>query len=463
MSDIQAVKAELDAFLGRPEIKESMVRDLARIVAIPSVKGEPGEGHPFGDECARALDEALEMGREYGFETENHDYYCGSIIYGDSEQEMGIVVHLDVVPAGDGWDADPFMLRRDGDMLIGRGTDDDKGPFITALYTLRFLRETGKKLPFSVRIILGCDEESGCSDLEHFASVRKIPFFSFTPDSEYPVGIGEKGMYGFDVVLDCGGIELSGGSAPNAVAASASAKLRFPVDASTLPYDDRITVETDSTSAVITAEGISAHAAMPENGANAIGILCSYLISAGLSDSPSVKFLAESCTDYLGKAFGIDCADDKFGPLTCIGSMVGTKDGKTVQNYNVRYPISADINAMRAVIAEKAAALGGSVENESISEGYYKDPDSDEIKALTEACEAVLDIPCVPYTMGGGSYARHMRDTVVFGAGIPSMRGLRGEGKGGPHENEEYFTVTELESGVRIFALSVLNIARKRG
>ena len=103
-----------------------------------------------------------------------------------------------------------------------------------------------------MRIILGCDEESGCSDLEHFASVRKIPFFSFTPDSEYPVGIGEKGMYGFDVVLDCGGIELSGGSAPNAVAASASAKLRFPVDASTLPYDDRITVETDSTSAVIT-------------------------------------------------------------------------------------------------------------------------------------------------------------------------------------------------------------------
>ena len=148
MSDIQAVKAELDAFLGRPEIKESMVRDLARIVAIPSVKGEPSEGHPFGDECARALDEALEMGREYGFETENHDYYCGSIIYGDSEQEMGIVVHLDVVPAGDGWDADPFMLRRDGDMLIGRGTDDDKGPFITALIRCAFLGRRGKSFRF---------------------------------------------------------------------------------------------------------------------------------------------------------------------------------------------------------------------------------------------------------------------------------------------------------------------------
>lgn len=119
---------ELAAFLRRPDIAAEMEDDLRTLVAVPSV-GAPGEGgYPFGSACAAVLDAALALGEKYGFATENHAYYCGSILYGDAEKELGIVTHLDVVPASkEGWTGDPFTLLRDGDLLIGRGTEDDQG------------------------------------------------------------------------------------------------------------------------------------------------------------------------------------------------------------------------------------------------------------------------------------------------------------------------------------------------
>ena len=465
MPDTAGIMNELAAFLRRPDIAADMEADLRTLVAVPSV-GVPGEGgFPFGSACAAVLDAALALGEKYGFVTENHEYCCGSILFGEGEKEVGIVTHLDVVPASkEGWTGDPYMLLRDGDMLIGRGTEADKGPFIASLYTLRFLKETRRALPFAVRLIMGCDEESGCSDLEHYLSVRKAPDFAFTPDSEYPVCIGEKGMYGFDLVVPCdAGTEITGGSAPNAVPASARAVLRACADPGMLLYDEQITLETAAGETAVHAEGLTAHAAMPESGVNAIGVLCRYLAANRLDGSAGVRFLAESCSEYLGKAFGIDCADEAFGPLTCIGSMVSTREGMLVQNYNVRYPMSADIGLLRRRVAEKAAPLDGRVENESVSAGYYKDPDSPEIRALTEACGTVLGGPCAPYTMGGGTYARHMPGTVAFGAAIPALRGLRGEGRGGAHQVDEYITITELECGVKIFTLSLLGLAESVG
>ena len=351
---------ELAAFLRRPDIAADMEADLRTLVAVPSV-GVPGEGgFPFGSACAAVLDAALALGEKYGFVTENHEYCCGSILFGEGEKEVGIVTHLDVVPASkEGWTGDPYMLLRDGDMLIGRGTEDDKGPFIASLYTLRFLKETRRALPFAVRLIMGCDEESGCSDLEHYLSVRKAPDFAFTPDSEYPVCIGEKGMYGFDLVVPCdAGTEITGGSAPNAVPASARAVLRACADPGMLLYDEQITLETAAGETAVHAEGLTAHAAMPESGVNAIGVLCRYLAANRLDGSAGVRFLAESCSEYLGKAFGIDCADEAFGPLTCVGSMVSTREGMLVQNYNVRYPMSADLGLLRRRVPHRGVRAG---------------------------------------------------------------------------------------------------------
>ena len=130
-------------FFQREDIKKQAIADLAEIIAIPSVAGEPeGENgkFPYGEECAKALDKATELAEKYGFKVENHDYHCLSVLYGDSDTEIGIVCHLDVVPAGDGWSVEPYALTEMDGLLLGRGTHDDKGPFIQSLYTMRFFK-----------------------------------------------------------------------------------------------------------------------------------------------------------------------------------------------------------------------------------------------------------------------------------------------------------------------------------
>ena len=153
------------AYFANPEIRSSALNDLAEIISVPSVAGEREGIYPYGKVCAQALDKAQELAEKYGFKTENHEYHCMSVLYGEGEKEIGIVCHLDVVPAGDGWSVEPYALTVADNLYMGRGTHDDKGPFIQSLYTLRFFKENNIKLPFAVRLILGSDEEVGSSDL----------------------------------------------------------------------------------------------------------------------------------------------------------------------------------------------------------------------------------------------------------------------------------------------------------
>ena len=457
------MESRIDKFIA--DNRQNIVNDIAALVNIKSVSQACDNPQaPYGEGCRKVLDKALQMCEQMGFATKNYDYYAGSAAYGSGEKEIALLGHLDVVPEGDGWSHDPYdMIEKDG-YIYGRGVADDKGPTVLGLYALKCMKDFGIQPNYTFRLVMGCSEETGMSDMPHYLAAEKAPAFAFTPDADFPVCIGEKGMYGFDLVVPCdAGTEITGGSAPNAVPASARAVLRACADPGMLLYDEQITLETAAGETAVHAEGLTAHAAMPESGVNAIGVLCRYLAANRLDGSAGVRFLAESCSEYLGKAFGIDCADEAFGPLTCVGSMVSTREGMLVQNYNVRYPMSADIGLLRRRVAEKAASLGGRVENESVSAGYYKDPDSPEIRALTEACGTVLGGPCAPYTMGGGTYARHMPGTVAFGAAIPALRGLRGEGRGGAHQVDEYITITELECGVKIFTLSLLGLAESVG
>ena len=55
--------------------------------------------------------------------------------------------------------------------IYGRGTADDKGPAIAALYAMRAVKELGIPVKKNVRLILGTDEECGSSDIRHYYSV----------------------------------------------------------------------------------------------------------------------------------------------------------------------------------------------------------------------------------------------------------------------------------------------------
>ncbi len=456
MKDI-ALKVE--EYMNRPDVRESFERDLAGVLSFPSVSVKTEGKYVFGKACADVLDYVLNLGENYGFKAENHDYYCGSLIFGESEKEVGIVSHLDVVPCASGWSVDnPYGLTKRGDLYIGRGSEDDKGPMLIAMYALKFLKEQGITLPFAVRMILGCDEEVGSTDLRHFASVRKVPDFSFTPDSGFPVCIGEKGIFSFDLNLGKlpeNILSLGGGVASNSVADSAYCVVK--TDKALAPAEN-IVITSEGDNLRITASGKGAHASMPENSLNAVKVLCDYLIANGVTEHSGISFLATACSEYKGESFGINKDDNDFGYLTCICGLLDIKEGEIHANFNVRYIPSVPYEEIMKTLNASVAEKGFSVYSGGCSEGYIMSADDAKIKALTVSCEEILGEPCVPYTMGGGTYARYMKNTVAFGATIGKYRGLLGEGKGGAHERDEYISRAEVVKAAQIFVLSLLRL-----
>lgn len=464
--DMNRLLAEADAYIKSKRAEYE--KDLGSLIEIESVGTLPEGEYVFGKGSAAAIDKMLEIGKGYGFKTENHDYYCASLIHGDSQEELGMVAHLDVVPAGDGWSYPPYKLTVENGLLIGRGTEDDKGPAVAALYAMRFIKDSGIKLPFSVRLLLGGDEERGMNDLPHFLKTHKAPFFSFTPDSEFPVCCGEKGIgkinVGFESCLDK--IEsISGGTVTNAVAGKAAAVVKNVAEGS-LPSAEGVDVSYADGKATVTAMGKTAHAATPEEGLSAIERLARYLLDSldlNGKEKTMLCFLAEHCGNYKGEKLGIADSDELMGYLTCIGGLLKTEEGKVIQNFNVRYPRKGSWDGIIAAVEKSAAAFGGEILSHTHSDGYSFSPEKAEIQALTGAYEAVTGEKGAPYTMGGGTYARSFPNTVAFGCTIKKHRGLLGEGRGAAHDRDEYLSVAEFESAVKIFALSIVKIAENYG
>jgi succinyl-diaminopimelate desuccinylase len=299
---------------------------------------------------------------------------------------------------------------------------------------------------------MGCDEEVGATDLEYFKTVRNPPEFSFTPDAEYPVCIGEKGIMRLKVCLgkaDKSIEKITAGTVFNAVPGEASAVVNGKT---------------------IVVTGTTAHASMPETGVNAISLLSEKLLSEGLipeSNRNAFEFLKEAGSGYLGKALGIDFTDEHFGYLTCVASVLRLKDGKLYQDFDIRYPMSRSYDelyeAAVKMISSRGFTIASDNRNSPMREGYFKSPESKKIKALTDACEEVLGRECKPYTMGGGTYARSMPGAVAFGARVEGYTDFLGAGRGKAHDRDEYLSVAEVKMGIEIFVKSLQNLAASRG
>ena len=177
--------------------ERDIVRDIARLVRIPSVEGPAGPDAPFGIESKRALDCGLQIAEELGLATVNCENKIGYASVGEDHGQgyLATITHLDVVPAGDGWSSDPFTLREREGFLLGRGVMDDKGPSVLCLYALKYLQDSGLPLRYPVRALLGSNEETGMGDLEYYNANYPAPLFCFSPDADFPLIHGEKGIY----------------------------------------------------------------------------------------------------------------------------------------------------------------------------------------------------------------------------------------------------------------------------
>ena len=454
--------ASIDAFA--EQNRDNVLRDITRLVAVPSVEGTPEPGAPFGAGPKAALDKALEIAAELGLATHDAEGYIGWAETGpiaDGQKYLATITHTDVVPEGNGWDADPYTVRlRDG-WLLGRGVADDKGPTILCLYALKYLKDSGVELKYPVRALLGTNEETHMHDVDYYAAHYPMPAFCFTPDAEFPVWNGEKGGFNGEIVSPVLGngtiLDFAGGVARNAVPDRAFCTVR--ADAAAIHPTEGVTVEAGKNGTLtLRGWGKSGHAAMPKGTVNAIGLLVNCLLESGICTPQEEAYLRvlhtlHAATD--GSALGIAANDGLFDPLTIIGGTIEMKDGVIRQSFDCRYPTNTNPETMTAAL-EKVCGSAARLDNLSSRVPFYIAADSPAVQALITTYNDVTGENKTPFTMGGGTYARHFPYAVSFG---PEHSDLPLPDFAGPmHGANEGAHFDKLIEALKIYILALLRL-----
>lgn len=386
---------------------------LRKLISIESTGGDPVPGKPYGEKPYEALEFFLGRAGECGMRTGILDGRVGWCEIGpeSSPKMFGIVCHLDVVPAGDGWQTDPFDLTFNGKFFKGRGIVDDKGPAAAAFFSMKRLLESGYELPCRVRLILGTDEERTCSCVEYYAEHGEIPTFAITPDAEFPVIYAEKGIMNIKVSGPASAVSAAGGSAANMVPASAW-----------VSYGNGKT----------TAEGRTAHASKPDLGVNAIFELCKKLTSEGFDfkKSPLLDFINKEIVPCKAYEYTGCTISDESGTVTANPSILKCNRDLESLIIDVRCPISYEMEEITKHISKIAEKYGLSASTRSAMAPVCKDKNSAEIKILTDIWnenmskysgfeESFREKYSEPLAIGGGTYARHIPNTIAFGLQAP--------------------------------------------
>ncbi len=456
------------------ELKEELIADIQAWVAVPSLKGEPLEGKPYGEENARMLDLALDTAKKYGFETRNIDYYAGDVTLGSGTQTMGMLAHLDVVPAGEGWKHDPFGGEICEGKIYGRGTIDDKGPALCALYAMRAVRDVGIPLKDGVRLILGCDEETGMSDMIYYASKEKMPDYGFSPDAQFPLINIEKGGLNVEICLEGAGenaaeipvYEIYAGERPNVVPAFARAvvgtqkigisELKRRISEHASHVNRKLSVkDLGSGRAEITAEGILSHGSLPELGLNAAGSLMIALedIGAGGGMRPILKMMNQTIgLEPDGASLNIKCSDELSHNLSCNLGIVRWNGMTFSATLDIRFPLCTNEESLMKNIRDTLAPYDAIVKKISAHPPLHVPEEHKIVRGLMKVYNELTGENAKPLAIGGGTYSRMMPNTVAFGMVFPDQPDLC-------HVADEYIEVDRMMHAVRIFAHAIAELA----
>lgn len=455
--------------------KTQMIDDISALIAIPSVWDEEtaGEGQPFGREVARGLAWILDRAEAMGMEAKNVEGYVGEITTGGREDAaaeaplmIGVLAHEDVVPAGDGWETEPFeAVVKDG-RIYGRGSSDDKGPLVSCLYAMKYLKEEGL-IPDDccLRMIVGTNEEEAWGGINYYTEhVDRLPDYSIVPDGYFPLVFCEKGLLDFDLSIPSKGIcrdavtvsALTGGSGRNVVAGSARCTLACG-DADTaaqiaeqLCRCENVAAQAEGAVVQVASEGKSTHAMSPEKGVNAINMLFAALgeLECELSIGDAIeKYNRWIGNAYNGEKFGCGFEDALSGKLTFnIGTLgYDEEKGEVVLEANMRYPASMEKETVVAAIEKTCGEAGiGWVETDWLPP-VYTEPDSPFVVKLMDVYRDVTgDRDNDAFAIGGATYARAIPNAAAFGPLFPYEEELA-------HEPNEFLAVDSLEKMTEIF------------
>jgi succinyl-diaminopimelate desuccinylase len=453
-----------------PKLKEwidahfdELLQDLFKLVNIRSVSdvssGTPDA--PYGKGCKKALLTGMEIAKAKGFEIFNHENQCATALWkGESDDEIGLFGHLDVVPEGTGWNYDPYNAVIKDDIVIGRGVWDNKGPTVASLYAVKYLKDSGIKLKHSVRMFMGSNEECGMSDVIYYTRHNKMPVFSLVPDVNFPTCYGEKGMFRTNVSCDISGgklLEFGSGQVPNMFPAAAYVVVAEPLEvvekALKGKQGDDFNVETIENKTRINARGKASHACLPEESDSAMVKLARLLSQVDLLDVKSkaaCKFLADAFENYYGAGFNVDFRDDT-GRLTLCGGMTNITNGILTQRIDIRYPVKTTARELTDNMTEVCRQGGFSMEILENDPPVGMSKDSPIVKMLDSTCNDVLKKNYEPYVLGF-TYARKLKNAVAYGPGQNDWEKKMPAGFGGAHQPDEYIPLQGLKDAVAVYA-----------
>lgn len=416
-----------------------MIEKICQLVSIESVTGaEPQPGMPYGEKVDEALNYVLSLCDSFGFKTKNCDGQIGYAEIGEGEELIGILCHLDVVPAGGGWTVNPFEGTVKDDKLYGRGVIDDKGPAIAAIYAMRDILLSEKKLNKRIRIIFGLQEETGdWLDIAYYKAHEELPTMGFTPDSKFPAIYCEKGIAVFqlEMPLEASGfVDIKGGEAANMVPGHAQCTI-------TTATGDIKQIE---------AEGKSAHGSRPEEGENAVSALMELVLDFEIQ----CKF-AQWYAEHLGRdchGSGINCDfEDESGKLTLNPGKLYVENGKVIMLLDVRYPVTYTGSHILERLEAAAVPCGITVSLRSEEKPVYIPRDSQIMQSLLTAYGECTGSNDEPEIIGGGTYARAMDNIAAFGPVFPGRERME-------HKADEFAFIDDLNKAREIYRIALEKI-----
>lgn len=456
--------------------KDDLIKDTQSFLQIESVLDEEGgkEGKPFGEKVDQALQYMLKKGEDEGFTVKNVDGYAGHIEYGEGEDIVGVLCHVDVVPAGDGWTTPPFSADIRENKIFARGAIDDKGPTMAAFYALKMLKDTGMQLSKKIRMIIGTDEESDWRCVDHYFKHEAMPQIGFAPDADFPIIHAEKGIIDAIVSFTYQQTEnhqrytlkqFTSGMRLNMVPDEATATVTAAKepDAESLKTafeaylaDNQLSGEVKNAADGLhfTLKGESVHAMEPAHGINAgihmANFLCGQeLDEEGLAFTSQINALFDQ--DTRGQKLGIACKDDISGDLTLnVGTIRYTQNEEAKLGLNVRYPVTADGKDVKKGIEGIKGAILLKFDD---SPPHHVSKDHPLVKTLQRVYEEQTGDPANLIAIGGGTYARSLEAGVAFGPLFPGRPDCA-------HQKDEYIEIDDLLRATALYAQAMYELAK---
>ncbi|WP_423190437.1 M20 family metallopeptidase [Alkalibacterium sp. f15] len=437
-------------------IKNESLRTLKKLIAIPSVNTTNGDEvafPPFGKGIDQALKETLAVCDKLGMDTfYDPEGYYGYAEYGDGEETVGVLCHLDVVPEGDRekWESDPFKgVERDG-VLYGRGSQDDKGPTIAALYAFKAVVDAEETFNKKIRFIFGTDEEILWRCMNNYVEHEELPDLGFVPDSAFPLTYAEKGLLQAKIIgPGASKLKLQCGSAPNVVpekaeyAGTGITELSRIFDNMDIPYNK----EEKS----ITVKGKSVHASVAGEGKNAIALLAKGLVA--FQPHPVISFISEKIgLETNGETLFGQVKDEVSGELTVNVGTLEINENTSEVMLDIRIPVTYDKEKIVSALKEKSSEYGLDYQEHDYLASLYVPKESKLVQSLLAIYrDKTGDYESEPLTSGGATYARAMPNMVAFGAHFPDSKSLA-------HQENEGIKLDEYYEAMDIYAETIYRL-----